>query len=94
MYPTYLLPSFSFSRNVKRMSRTVRVETESPLRRAVRLVERVARTRDSHIFAEGVEFRIRQKWILVCAFAGALLLFWMIYRGRRKMMRVEKVKLV
>ena len=41
-----VLPNFSFSRNVKRMSHTVRVETESPLRRAVKLVERVSRTRD------------------------------------------------
>ena len=50
-------------------------------------------TRDSHIFAEGVEFRIRQKWILVCAFAGAALLFWMIYRRLIKT-KVEKVKLI
>ena len=47
--------------------------------------------RDSHIFAEGVEFRIRQKWILVCAFAGAALLLWMIYRRLRNP-KVEKVK--
>ena len=49
--------------------------------------------RDSHIFAEGVEFRIRQKWILVCAFAGAASLFWMIYRRLIKT-KVEKVKQV
>ena len=72
------------------MSHTVRVENTSPLLRAVRLVERVSRTRDSHMFGEGVEFRIRQKWILLCALfvvGMATMLLWMIClfdRGRRK----------
>ena len=68
------------------MSNTVRVENESPLLRAVRLVEHVSRTRDTHIFGEDVEFRIRQKWILVlCAFVGmAVLLLWLLGRRRRK----------
>ena len=70
------------------MSHTVRVENTSPLLRAVRLVERVSRTRDSHMFGEDVEFRIRQKWIILCAlFVGMVVLLWLIClfgRGRRK----------
>ena len=63
------------------------MENKSPLERAVRLVEHVSRSRDSRIFGEEVEFRIRQKWILVCAFFAAIVFLWLVsmhWRGRRK----------
>ena len=73
------------------MSHSVRVENTSPLRRAVRLVEYVSRTRDSHIFGEDVEFRIRQKWILVCAFVSMAVILWLacLFVRRRRKIKVE-----